>query len=189
MRIVLGALAALAILAGPAMADTAPAAQANAQASVQPDAKKLALVHRYIADTKLESLINSLGNQMVGAMSAQMLDAQKGMKPAEKTAVQQAIQETMAEEFPTFSKKMIGAIEPVYAEAFSEQELTELVAFYESPTGRSLIEKTPQVAQRTNQLLLAFVPEFQQRVQASMVKRLCAKGYCPPAQSKDKKDK
>jgi uncharacterized protein len=41
----------------------------------------------------------------------------------------------------------------IYAETFSEEEVKGLIAFYEGPVGSALISKTPQLLQRSAQLL------------------------------------
>ena len=40
----------------------------------------------------------------------------------------------------------------LFMEAFSESELMEMAAFYETPTGQKAIEKTPQLVQRGAQI-------------------------------------
>jgi len=37
----------------------------------------------------------------------------------------------------------------VYKESLSQKEVDDLIAFYESPTGRIVIEKMPMIAQKT----------------------------------------
>jgi hypothetical protein len=41
----------------------------------------------------------------------------------------------------------------IYAETFSEEEVKGLIAFYEGPVGSALISKTPQLVQRSAQLM------------------------------------
>jgi hypothetical protein len=40
----------------------------------------------------------------------------------------------------------------LYMEVFTESELREMTAFYETPTGQKAIEKTPQIVQRGAQI-------------------------------------
>ena len=44
------------------------------------------------------------------------------------------------------------ALTGMYLEAFTEQEVNEMNAFYRSPTGRKVIERLPQLVQQRNQL-------------------------------------
>ena len=41
----------------------------------------------------------------------------------------------------------------IYAETFTQQEVDGLIAFYEGPTGRALVAKTPQLTQRSMQMM------------------------------------
>ena len=43
---------------------------------------------------------------------------------------------------------LMPAVVHVYAETFTEQELEELLRFYSSPTGRKLVETSPDIALR-----------------------------------------
>ncbi|MNE88828.1 hypothetical protein D3C80_1861720 [compost metagenome] len=51
----------------------------------------------------------------------------------------------------------------IYTSNFSEQELKDLIAFYESPLGKKVLEKMPSLTQQSAQLtqsrLEAAVPE------------------------------
>ena len=58
----------------------------------------------------------------------------------------------------------------LYAEAFTEAELRDLIAFYETPTGQKALAKIPALTQAGGELAMAGVqakmPEFQQKVSA-----------------------
>jgi len=60
----------------------------------------------------------------------------------------------------------------VYLETFTEPELRELIKFYESPAGRTLVAKTPLVTAKTSELttqrLQGLMPELMKRLQAAM---------------------
>ncbi len=43
-------------------------------------------------------------------------------------------------------------IAPVYVEAFTEQELRDLLAFYRTPLGQRLIERQPMILTRSSQI-------------------------------------
>ncbi len=51
----------------------------------------------------------------------------------------------------------------VYRESFTEEEIQQLIAFYESPTGQMFLEKMPGVSAKTMAL-------SQQRIQSAMQK-------------------
>jgi hypothetical protein len=61
-------------------------------------------------------------------------------------------------------------IAKIYADTFTAEELTDLIAFYKSPVGQKTLEKTPILTQQVMALAMAGVqanmPQFQQRVSA-----------------------
>jgi len=56
----------------------------------------------------------------------------------------------------------------IYVEVFSENELKELIAFYQSPLGQKMIAKMPELMQKsmekTQLILQAKMPEFQDKL-------------------------
>jgi hypothetical protein len=61
-----------------------------------------------------------------------------------------------------------GDMVRVYAETYTEDELHQLTAFYQTPLGRRLLETMPQVSQRsaelTQQRVMAHMPELMQTI-------------------------
>jgi hypothetical protein len=61
-------------------------------------------------------------------------------------------------------------IAKIYAAAFTEAELRDMIAYYKSPTGQKAVEKLPDVTQQAMARALsgvqAHMPDFQQRVGA-----------------------
>lgn len=64
---------------------------------------------------------------------------------------------------------------PPYVKHFSEEELAALIEFYESPIGKSLLEKMPVVAHET----MMIGNEWGQRKVTEIVEKLQAAGYTP----------
>lgn len=50
-------------------------------------------------------------------------------------------------------EKMLPLYVQVYRETFSEKELNELIAFYESPTGKMFVRKTPEILEKTSTVM------------------------------------
>ncbi len=57
------------------------------------------------------------------------------------------------------SKEIIKRLVPVYDKYFSENELRELIAFYESPTGQKLLSTTSSLAKDVLQILMQYIKE------------------------------
>jgi hypothetical protein len=69
---------------------------------------------------------------------------------------------------------LVDPLTEMYLQAFSEQELNEMNAFYGSPTGRKVIEYLPELVQRRNQLamqrLQENIGELQYEIEARQAK-------------------
>ena len=63
----------------------------------------------------------------------------------------------------------------VYTEVFSERELRDLIAFYESPLGQKMLDKMPVAAARTQAIMMERMqrgmPKLLERVQRDMLAR------------------
>jgi hypothetical protein len=97
-------------------------------------------------------LMDSVFAQMDGMMKASLKQATKG-KPlsAEEQAImdkQQAkMVAVMKEEFSW--EKLKTPFVKVYRDTFTQEEVDGLVAFYESPAGKALINKQPELLKNT----------------------------------------
>lgn len=62
-----------------------------------------------------------------------------------------------------------------YAEVLTEQELKDLIAFYESPSGRAYVEKVPELMKRsaniTQTRMASVVPQVQELVKESAARQ------------------
>ncbi len=96
--------------------------------------------------------------------------------PADDAALRQSLRQECKDIFKEQLKW--ETLEPqfaqMYADAFTEPELKQLIEFYKSPVGQKLIEKQPDLSQKfqkiTQQKFLATVPIVQQKLRASIQK-------------------
>ena len=72
-------------------------------------------------------------------------------------------------------KQMVEMIVPIYDRHFVEQDLRDLIAFYETPTGRKLVSALPQITAES----MAIGMEWGKTTAERIVKRLVEKGYQP----------
>jgi hypothetical protein len=70
-----------------------------------------------------------------------------------------------------------GSIVAVYAGNFTAAELHDLIAFYKTPTGQKLLEKTPLIAQQTMAAGKKFGEVAGAEAQQEMVNELRKKGH------------
>lgn len=164
----LACLAAVAFLgaAAPVAAQTAPQAPAAAQGAEQQ--AKAALVRRYFEAIQFDKLMNVMMESMMVSMT------ESSRLPEDKIPV---MREAVLEAFGNVLPQMVDANIEIYAEAFTLEELEQLVAFYESPVGRSLMAKTVVLSRQSGEMMQRFQPIMQEE----MRRQLCARMECPTA--------
>jgi hypothetical protein len=169
MRILAMSLAlTLGLVAQPMAAAETPGAVV-----VAPDARRLELAHRYILAIHMDRVFDATMRSMLPGMMAHMPNS-NNLTDKEKQALVDVTTEVSSEMLQKLVKKM----EPIMAELFTEKELTELVAFYEGPTGQSLMAKSPLLAQRIAPMAAEMMPEME----AEMMVKMCARIDCSATQ-------
>jgi hypothetical protein len=110
-----------------------------------------------------EQLVYSFVNQALGSMASGGI------------TVTAPIQEIVVEAARTTFGSRFGDIEyltdlytPLYVENYSEKELRELIAFWESPIGKKTIDLMPKLTEGSYAILekasREFIPEFQKTI-------------------------
>lgn len=124
----------------------------------------------------------------VGESSKEMLASLgRSIPPVGDTAADQAkararVDATLAAQSDMIPRLM-NAITEAYAENFTPAELNGLLAFYESPTGRALVAKTPVVGRSVAIAAMRLVPDMIQDIE----RRYCAQVTCT-AEERQKTD-
>jgi hypothetical protein len=124
---------------------------------------------------------------LLGAMLPVMIEQQRQAHPSLSAADEKLIADTTREVMrDKFTPKLIARAIPIYAATYSGAELDAMLAFYESPIGQSVLEKTSSMSPKVAAVTRDLLPE----VQAEMIRAMCAKMNClqpgPAPQSKPK---
>lgn len=167
LKSTLGGLAAIALLACAAPAAAAVVASPAVTQDAEQAAKE-ALVRRYFEVSQFEKMMNTMMESMMAPM---MSDTRI---PQDKVPV---FREAVLAAFGNVLPQMIDAYVEQYATAFTLDELQQLVAFYESPVGRSVMAKTLTLSRDAGQMMERFTPIME----AEMRRELCARVECPAA--------
>ncbi len=116
------------------------------------------------------AMLRQARSQMDGMLNARMEQLQTKI-PAEK---QQEFDDYKVEVSGLIRKnmrwgKLKDEFAELYIEMYSEDELRQLVGFYESPVGKKFIKRTPELMQRTVRIMqermAAMMPEIQELTQ------------------------
>lgn len=165
MRVLLVLAAVAAMAAGPVMAAEAPKTVAS------DTAVKQELVRRYFRVLDFEKLMDGMIATMIPVMTEQTARRNPQLTPEQRDLINDVVREAMRE---VMTPRIIEASVELYAEAFTEPELRALVSFYESPEGRSIIQKMPAMMPKAAALTRDLMPEMEKEVTA----RVCARIDC-----------
>lgn len=119
----------------------------------------------------------ALAQQMLQAYVKQSMGLVKKLRPdipaASLPAVERELQGFIAEKF-NGAGGLFEQLVPVYARHFTHDEIRQLLAFYESPTGRKAVAVLPQVLREgsdtAQRMGLGLIPEINRRVNEALAR-------------------
>ncbi len=168
----------------------ADAAVANAPATSTPatlaDAQEVFRIMRF--DDMMKKMMDAQKKAM-GPMMQQQMAQSMGRLGAnlsdEDKAALAAIQSKMLDQTMSVvtGPEMRAAMEKIYSDVFTKEDLNSMAAFYGTPGGQALVEKQPEVQQKMMAVMMPMIMQNQQASQQQMrdfMAGLKAK-YSPPA--------
>ena len=122
-------------------------------------------------DDRVERLMTAMGvDQMLVQMNQQMGVV---MQQSARSAAGDKLSEAQLRIFDKYMSRMSdlffndanrgrfrGIIAQVYSSQFSNQEIDDMIRFYESDTGRSMVAKMPQVMQQSMQATMVWMQQM-----------------------------
>jgi uncharacterized protein len=164
-----------------------PATTSAVQTLIAPS--KRALIDKLLVVTQQEKLFQQtlnlsfaqLQNDLPNLIDQGVTPQGTAAKPNDSTsATRKAVQSMLDRVMPKFVKEVQQSISfkelvdqvyyPMYDRHFSEPELKDILAFYDSPTGKRTIQVMPQLVQesmqKTNQIMLPKLIGIMQRLMA-----------------------
>ena len=125
--------------------------------------------HRAAAEALLNLMdMDNLLNQSID----QMLDMQVKQNPA--IATYKAQMKTFLSKYMSWASMKDDMIK-IYMDEFTEQELKELLAFYQTPLGKKTVQKMPKLmakgAELGQQRVQQHLPELQEAIQSEATKK------------------
>lgn len=138
--------------------------------------------------------MDTMMDQLMGGVKRQVQQITESMPGADQATPEQKKQIVdFQQRVMDVVNQKIGwkALEPdfitLYASTYTEEELDGIVAFYKSPVGQRMIEKTPELTakstQITQQKMSELQPQLSQMVQDFMKQMAAATGKPAPAQT------
>ncbi len=129
------------------------------------ESSKRESVEELLEISNVDSMMDSMYGQMTQMFSG--MEEQLGVQPEER----EVFNNYMARLVEAMQKEMSWEVmkEPMidlYLKHYSEQEIQDILAFYRSDTGRSMIEKMPAVMQDSMQvsqeMMVNFIPRLKE---------------------------
>ncbi|MFC1751095.1 DUF2059 domain-containing protein [Pseudomonadota bacterium] len=115
--------------------------------------------------TNAESTVDGMYAQMGSMM--QGMAQQLGIKPSERELFNQYMEKLFSTMKAEMSwDKMKAPMIDIYTKHYSNKELQDMVAFYKSESGKSMIEKMPMVIQDSMQVSQSMMKDFVPKMQA-----------------------
>jgi hypothetical protein len=162
-RSIVGLALALALAAAPAFAQTsAPAAP--------PTARQIALAHELVEVSGMRNILSTMLTSVMASMEAGL---PHGDTP-EQRKVSDALRGAAQDEFGKFVPKIVDISVDLYARNYTEQELSDVLAFYKSPSGQSMLAKNPMLMRQISATIAPMIPQMQR----DMVNDMCDRMAC-----------
>jgi hypothetical protein len=137
-----------------------------------------ASIERLFRQVELEKMVQQMAAQSDQMMRAGMEEAVNQNNPTPEmrervAALQDKMSGVIRDElsFP----KLKPLIAKVYADTFTQEEVDSLIAFYESPGGRALINKMPLVMNRTMMIMQQRMGPMTERMKKALKEAVSGK--------------
>jgi uncharacterized protein len=153
-------------LAAAALAAVLVGGPAGAQPAGPVDPERLALAQKIYAMMG-DRTTQTLAGAVKGLLSTS-LQADAGGDPARAQALQAALGDSLDQMMP----KVLEGTARIMAQDFSAQELRDMLAFYQSPTGQAVLRRMPEVTQQSMQVSLSLLPGFLRTFETSYCRRV-----------------
>lgn len=176
MRLMIVCLAAA--LAATTLPAAPVAAQSSGQTTAAPSARSSELARQYL-NLLMTDQFEGVIRQMLGTEFENDSEMQ-AMPDADRRMILNLLAELTTDMVP----QMISEMVPVYAATFTEEELTALVGFYDTPLGRSIADKSIEVMPEADRAIMSVVPQMLEK----MATRMCQHYGCSPEEQRQMLD-
>lgn len=172
--------AALLLIAGPALAQTAAPSAAPAASTEAIDPVKLDLARQLMEAGGGVKQAEAQVDGMYGAMFSKMAESM----PKEQQGMMLSMQHAMQKEMHGLLAPVMDITVKLYAANFTEQELKDVLAFQRSPSGQALVRKTPAIMQQAMVQMVPMIMADMPKVMRAVVDDVCTEQHCTIEQRK-----
>jgi hypothetical protein len=122
---------------------------------------KQAKIERILAATNSSALVDQMFNQIKLITAGQ---APAGTTPEERARLQEA-QSKIMDLVRASVNKLLPQYAKMYDETFSDDEIDGIYAFYQSPAGKSMVQKTPLLVSKLMGMMQAQMTDLTPEIQ------------------------
>ncbi len=133
-------------------------------------AKRRDLAERYFKAVHIDDTMRRAMASMIPAMMDQATRQTPNLPAGTREAMVEAAQGAAGDIVPKVEARM----SEIMARKFTTEELESILAFYESPVGQKIVEKTAEISSSVGPMMADLMPGVQQ----DMLRRFCAKVDC-----------
>lgn len=118
---------------------------------------------------RLETMIDAQLKEMIPIFKHQAREQIQGNDAEQK--IDQYLS-YMMDEMKNITERLVQEdVANVYDKHFTDEEIKDLIAFYESPTGQKSLDKTPEItADMMTLMMTKYMPELQERLRTRLEK-------------------
>jgi hypothetical protein len=152
-----------------ALAVTAMAAPARAQ---QPSAAAIATAKEIIIAKGSATLFNTIGNNVIEQSKAMLLQTNPTL-----TKDLNDVAAKLQRDYAVHMAEPLNDAAKLYASSFSEQELKDILAFYQSPVGKKVADRETGILEKSLSDLDAWAAKFSEEMLARMRAEMRKRGH------------
>ena len=106
----------------------------------------------------------------------------KNMQDTSNPEMSAYAKQVMRQEITLMESQFDPLYAEMYARTFTDDQLTDLLSFYSSPTGRMLVAKTPELARQSHLAAAPLIPVMQRDLVDKIFTHVCAVQKCTDKQ-------
>lgn len=129
------------------------------------EAERRAQVDELLVAMKADALMDAIYGQMDGMI--RQMQAQMQIKESERALVEDfnaKVVKLVSDEMGW--DKLKGPMADIYARNFTEKEIADMLAFYQSETGKAMVAKMPQMTQESMQITMGMMQQMMPKLDA-----------------------
>jgi hypothetical protein len=127
-------------------------------------------IKRLMSVMQIDKMVDNSMQQMQNAMKQQITAQMATQGDSAKDELIGKFMDFVLSETTAIAKKMLNEDLPsIYEKHFTSEEINDLILFYESPTGKKMLEKTPEIGGEIMNIMTAkYMPGFSQKINEKM---------------------